>query len=110
MYIQVNAGHNIGDTPMPPESVEAMHLGIAIAVTAAITDSDATVNGYEIHKGIGSWEGVPEVSSHLTFFTDYNGTIDELKSALRTNLASVAAEFGQDSLGLIVGSDLVYSA
>ena len=111
-YVQVNIGRNINDEPMN-DYVWEMFIGkvrraIADTVTGWATAHKfiETLNSVEIHRGSGTWDGIVEESAHISLVMDRDLWDVEL-DMLRTKLRELKRDYDQDSIALIVGSELV---
>ena len=96
-YVQVNIGRNVGDEPMSSE----LWNDFVTAASNVIADC-SDIKSIETHFGVGYWEGGMEDSCHVSALASF---VDV--DTLREQLGYVAAEFGQDAVALIVGSELV---
>lgn len=99
-YVQVNIGRNIRNEPMP------LYLwnDFVSAISNAIADC-SDIKSIETHYGHGYWDGGMEESCHVSALATF---VDV--PTLREQLGYVAAEFGQDAVALVVGSELVPAA
>jgi len=120
MYVQINFGRNIAGTPMPVETWDAFTADILLSVANYASDMSGNHPGSyiglaEFHDGRGTWEGVTEESRHLSLFWEDNTPADKRDFAsdlragerLRKDLRTVADRYMQDSVALIVGSELI---
>lgn len=96
-YVQVNIGRNVDNEPMSAE----LWNDFVTAVADAIADCSG-IKFIETHLGVGYWESVMEDSCHVSALATFVNV-----DTLREQLGYVAAEFGQDAVALIVGSELV---
>ena len=95
IYVQANFGRNIGIEPMSAERWEEFARRVA---TAFLVDT-------ETHFGTGTYGGITEDSAHVSGFMPTSGI-----PFLRVELSDLAAEFGQDSIALVIGSELIKAA
>ena len=111
VYVQVNIGRNEGGTPMSDVRwawfVDTVRDAIVSSVIKALPGPNytgvraVTLKEVQIHRGLGHWRGNMEDSAHIS----YMGELDV--AYLRSQLAPIARMFGQDTIALIVGSELV---
>lgn len=101
MYIQVNIGRNIDNEPM-----EVIKWGGFINdVKDAIYHSSESAGSIEVHHGTGVWDGHEEDSVHVSLLA-YRLDTDLLENLL----ASLAQEYGQESIALIVSQSKLITA
>lgn len=104
MYIQVNIGRNIGDTPMSDHLWDTFRLAVSQAICLSVRTTDyVSESGNELHKGVGYWQVGEEESAHISRFDERGYDLVQLKNDLR----ELAKQFEQDSIALIVGSELI---
>lgn len=97
-YVQANIGRNVGDEPMSDADWDKF-----IAATAsAIINACLNRTEIEFHYGRGTWEGITEASCHISTLAQ---SVDVPK--LWSKLRDLARQFGQDTVALIIGSELV---
>lgn len=97
-YVQVNIGRNVGS-----ESMSDADWDKFIAYTAsALSSTCLNHTEFEFHYGRGTWEGVAEESCHVSTLAQ---SVDGPK--LRSKLRDLARQFGQDTVALVIGSELV---
>lgn len=104
-YIQVNIGRNV---PVDASGAGGRTMSgwewdrFKSNVTRAMIDSlIGPMVDIEIHNGIGTWDGEEEESVHISSFGPYD--VD----SLRKKLERIRSLFWQDSIALIVGSELI---
>lgn len=95
VYVQANFGRNVGDEPMSDDQWNLFRADVQVAFGVRT----------EAHFGQGTYDGVTEDSCHVSGFV-LGGRVE----ALEAELAALAAEYGQDSIALIVGSRLIKAA
>ena len=106
MYVQINIGRNVGDTPMTSDRWnEFIQAAAGVLISAKAPGSTAP---FMVHRGVGVWvdddgERVYEDSSHISIFDEQGLDLDKI----RAGLATLRDDFGQDSIALIVGSELI---
>lgn len=105
MYIQVNIGRNIGNTPMPVEKWQELQGRVMFVISVAAFnwedfDLEASI---ETHLGTGSYNGITEESAHISSYWEEGFDIEYLKK----DLAKIRDWFEQDTIALIVGSELI---
>ena len=124
MYIQVNAGRNVGTVPMSDERWGAFYGEITWALAwyaHTVTPSRAWgeyLVDTERHTGQGTWDGVAEESMHVSLYwdddtapadRDYARDL-EAGNLLRATLRDLAREYGQDSIALVISDSELISA
>jgi hypothetical protein len=133
MYIQANIGRNVTNAfhVIPPSDSDAAHpmsdylwgvfqdmtkRAIRRAMVRALPESfdlrDVTVDSFETHTGIGSWEGQTEESAHVSIYLDHDGhTFDNtgwhnyqpaLRLALDHELSRLAHQWDQEAIAYLV--------
>lgn len=105
MYIQVNIGRNVGNTPMLDDKWNEFQGRVAFAIYNAANcwEAFSLIDNTELHTGFGAYDGVTEESCHISSYWEDGFDLDQLK----TELAELKTWFGQDAIALIVGSELV---
>ena len=121
MYVQVNAGRNVGTVPMSDERWDRFYAELSWALgryaadmTPGLEWTDYALDA-ERHTGLGTWDGVTEESMHVSLYWDDATPADKRDYAadlaagdtLRATLKALARGYGQDALALIVGSELI---
>lgn len=97
-YTQVNIGRNINSKPMTQEKWEEFQAHVYILM------SDCAIEpNLEIHNGYGHWDGMVEESTHISMLSEDIVDLDRL----RDGLVDLKKEYGQDTIALITGSELV---
>lgn len=102
MYVQINIGRNIDNTPMTGERWQTFKDTVATLLLGT-ANGTPRVDNIETHEGTGHWEGVPEDSAHISLYHEPGFDINQLTSSLRT----LKQAMGQDNIALITGSTLV---
>jgi len=95
MYVQVNIGRNIGSAPMDDGMWDRFITAVSDAVWRA-TDDRATENP-EVHKGVGTWNGVREESAHVSILADI-----VYAHAIKRDLKELRDRYMQDHIALII--------
>ena len=104
MYIQVNIGRNIGNTPMSDHQWDTFRLAVSQAICLSVrTDDYAPESGNELHRGVGYWQYREEESAHISRYDERGYDLVQLRNDLR----GLANQFGQGNIALIVGSELI---
>lgn len=105
MYIQVNMGRNIGNTPMEDNPWESFIAAVQDALIDHRASLDlANLDDLEMHEGLGTWaDGTEEESVHISglFRDDYD------LDGLRVTLRDIQIVYGQEAVALITGSELI---
>ena len=96
-YVQVNIGRNVDNEPMS----SGLWNDFVTAVSDVIAEC-SDIKSIETHFGVGYWDGGMEDSCHVSALATF---VDV--DTLREQVGYVVAEFGQDAVALIVGSELV---
>lgn len=109
MYIQVNIGRNIDNVPMGM----VQWLEFQQKVIQALYDNTESIpyhlfkTSVEVHTGSGrSWDGekyISEDSAKISLFLESGWNIGQL----RIDLRELRSRFGQDSIALVIGSELI---
>lgn len=104
MYIQVNIGRNIGDTPMSDNMWDMFKEQIAQIIRRSVKADYRDVSGLniEFHEGLGMW-GNQEDSCHISLYDERGFDLLELQRDLKW----MRSEYEQDSVALIIGSELI---
>ena len=97
-YIQVNIGRNVRGEEMTMIKWFDFIDEVKIAIRRSADDRNVRI---EEHQGVGVWDGEEEDSAHLSAF----GVFD--LSELRSELQRIAYYHDQDSIALIVRSELI---
>ena len=93
--VTVTIGRNVGDEPLPAAAWNDYTADTRRAVEAV------TVDLWAVAPYRGSWEGQPEDAVILYgSLIDVDGVVE----ALRQRLATLATYYGQQAIGLSVGS------
>lgn len=108
MYIQVNIGRNfehstLGIIPMDSDAWRKFQERVVEALLQFRTHTDMGEPSVELHLGTGDWDGNAEESAKISVYNE--GGFDLVH--LRHELRDLAKQFGQKSIALIVGSELV---
>lgn len=104
MYVQLNFGRNVEGMPMSSERWDDFRNDIITVLVMSCNGSSVeTLNAIEVHNGSGTWSGVREDSAHVSIFWEPGVNVD----ILRERVARVKRNYRQDSIALIVGSELV---
>lgn len=104
MYIQVNIGRNIGDTPMSDHQWDMFRLAVSQAICLSVrSDDHVPETGNELHKGVGYWQDGEEESAHISRYDERGFDLVQLRNDLR----GLANQFGQNTIALIAGSELI---
>ena len=98
-YVQANIGRNVGDVPMSDVRWHSFIRDVSDVLTSLGSGTP------EVHRGLGEWAGVVEESAHMSTFVRL--TPVEASRVLDGRLGTLAREYAQDSIGLIVGARLV---
>ena len=122
MYIQVNIGRNyVADMFNPTggilSDVQWAWFKKDIVdnlVATVLSDSDdisednwqKVLNTVEIHNDQGSYNGIAEESCHISIFVPA-GLSEKSLGDFRRYLFNLKKEYSQDSIGLIIGSELI---
>lgn len=97
MYVQVNIGSDLdGEVSVGFENA----VNRALLQSIRNPDQRATVD-FESHQGQGFWNAESEQSLHISVVADVD------LFTLRARLRKIKSQFNQDTIGLIVGSDLL---
>lgn len=97
-YVQVNIGADDEWSGLPRVSTN-FTASVMAAIRASCRGSDRPP--IEIHNGHGLYNGVREGSTHVSIVADVD------IYALRKHLADLKAQYKQDTIALIVGSDTI---
>ena len=109
MYIQVNIGRNIDNVPMGM----IQWLEFQQRVVQALYENTESIpyqlfkTAVEVHTGSGRWwdgeKFISEDSAKISLFLESGWNIEQL----RIDLKELRSQFGQDSIALIIGSELI---
>lgn len=110
MYIQANIGRNAGPGPMGDTMWETFQRAVRYAIADTIDETTDVVGHYllgqfQIHTGMGEWEGVAEESAHVSIYFDTRpGQVNAARvhEHLRDALADLAKVYSQDAIAFIV--------
>ena len=106
MYIQLNAGRNVGSTPLSLASWIRFQAELISTLEALdLYESMVRSQDIEIHYGQGSWQGVAEDSVHVSIFIE--GDFEELISpaawqAFDESIGYLKQVWSQDEIVVIV--------
>lgn len=108
MYVQVNIGRNfehstLGTMPMVGEAWREFQERVVHILLQLREHTDMGEPSVEIHTGTGVWDGVPEESAKISMYNEGGFDLD----AIRGHLAELKANYKQDNIALIVGSELI---
>lgn len=108
MYIQINIGRNadvgsLGTMVMGESAWTNFQDYVADTLLQYREHSDMGGGTIERHYGIGYWEGVREESCHISLYHEGGFDLDGIKE----RLLGLKKEFGQDSIAVIIGSELI---
>lgn len=104
MYIQVNIGRNVNETPMSDSDWEQFQTRVTFALIFAANDVDIDVLEFvELHLGEGSYDGITEDSAHLSAYSESGFDIGHLTELLK----EIKVAYQQDAIALITGSELI---
>jgi hypothetical protein len=91
--VTVTIGRNVGDVPMPADAWRSFHA----AVRQTLETADANVWADASYRG--QWDGVYEDAALL-----HASVEDYAVGPIRETLARLAGAYGQDAIGLAVGT------
>lgn len=108
MYIQANIGRDVQGKPMGDLTWETFRTATVTAIIGAAFDGGIPLRrgDFQVHTGVGEWEGVAEESSHVSVY--YGGkrvskrTLDRIRDGLGERLPFLAGQYGQDAIAFIV--------
>lgn len=104
MYVQVNIGRNVEESPMSAERWdEFINHAIMVVTDAANGDKLKANKAIEVHRGNGNWDGVPEDSAHISLFWADGFDLVGLRAYLRI----LKQLYVQDNIALITSSELI---
>lgn len=104
MYIQVNIGRNVNETPMSDTDWQDFQTRVTFALIFSANDTNIDLLAFvEIHLGQGSYDGLTEESAHLSAFSETGFDIGHLTELLK----EIKAAYQQDAIALITGSELI---
>lgn len=108
MYIQVNIGRNfehstLGTVPMVSDKWREFQEQVVYILLQLREHTDMGEPSVEIHLGVGEWDGVPEESAKISVYNEGGFDLVQVKNELR----DLAKQFGQNTIALIVGSELI---
>lgn len=131
MYIQINIGRNFSNEngaagvhadPIWRDFQFAMMDAIMDAIQASLPTgqwpsafhSDDEYAAFEIHTGMGEWDGIREESAHISVYFDHDGrrydgilgkwfpTAPDIREHLSASLSTLAKQYGQDAIAFVV--------
>lgn len=100
-YAQLNIGR--GNIELESDWETFIALCEAALAGSTVYSPDEMIANVQVHEGWGEWHGVVEESAHISFYTE--AAIDQLW--VRDRARHLAQMFGQDSIAVIFGSELV---
>lgn len=109
MFVQVNVGRNINDTPMS----EAQWLMFRTEATDMLIDNVVRATGHvididdiEYHYGTGYWGDVAEDSCHISagIPAEYDDKRDDIIAALVDAATKLAPSYSQDMVGVMASA------
>lgn len=108
MYIQVNIGRNfehstLGTVPMVSDVWREFQERVVYILLQLREHTDMGEPTVEIHLGTGVWDGVPEESAKISVYHEGGFDLD----SIREQLFRLKKEYSQDSIALIIGSELI---
>ena len=111
MYVQLNFGRNIKNVPMDILTWNTFNGEIISALYDSTKAAPYSIyqTTVEVHTGTGRWfdedlnDYITEESCHVSFYDPAGFDLEYL----RTKLRDLKARFGQDSIALITGSELI---
>lgn len=110
MYIQVNIGRNVGPAPMSDDSWSRFKSEVKAVIiwsTWGGEDNPDVIDVFsaiQVHEGLGEWDGIPEVSAHISYFSEVGVNYRRL----RDGIAVLRDKYMQDSIALVgPGSELI---
>lgn len=110
MYIQVNIGRNFAPNKFNPEGGRLSDLewrcfiiDVELILVSHRLGGDNEEPVAEIHKGLGYYDNLPENSAHISVYCEDGFDLD----GIREQLFRLKKEYNQDSIALIVGSELI---
>ena len=115
MYIQANIGRNIttnlGVRPMGDIAWETFQKDVKDEIFLAVHDVDIPTaieiefEDFQVHTGMGEWQGVKEESAHVSVYFDTKPMqifAARVHEHLSDRLAALAREYGQDAIAFVV--------
>jgi hypothetical protein len=119
MYIQANIGRNAANVPMSDTAWENFQNDVRDEILTAVWEwlgVDIKPGDFQVHTGMGEWDGVPEESAHASVYFDtdtsavalyreggkWTSRKDKVTQALETRLSRLAFAYGQDAIAFIV--------
>lgn len=126
MYIQANIGRNVtdlrdgSDMTLNDQSWAMFQRDVKDEIFLAVHDTDIAIaveiefEDFQVHIGVGEWQGVKEESAHVSVYFDSDGRAwDEptstwrdlapaIRDALQKRLSYLAFQYGQDAIAFVV--------
>lgn len=106
-YIQANIGRNFdmgtGTLEMTAQGWEDFQQSVISLFRVNAENHQTNMTTFEIHYGVGEWEGVREESAHISGLNLDGWDTENIK----LGLAWLAKEYSQDSIAFIEGSTLI---
>jgi len=117
MYIQANIGRNVTDkrdgstltlsdtawTHFQNDVKQEVYLSVKHVLGSSVT---LHIADFQVHTGMGEWEGVQEESAHVSIYFDANDPTVVSELEVRGNLAKrlsyLAFQYGQDAIAFVV--------
>lgn len=108
MYVQVNIGRNfehstLGTMPMVSDVWREFQERVVYILLQLREHTDMGEPTVEIHLGVGVSDGTPEESAKISVYHEGGFDLD----AIRESLSETKADYKQESIALIVGSELI---
>lgn len=115
MYIQANIGRNVADKyrdeygmnldPRMSDDLWAEFQNDVVSIfrqNAEHSNAGEDLPSFQVHLGMGEWDGVVEESAHISIYWEHGFDLDMIRQAL----TALAVDYGQDNIAFIVGSEL----
>lgn len=122
MYIQANIGRNANGVnrttnepnavPMSDTAWANFQQDVKEEILSALWEANmpadvVSLSDFQVHTGMGEWDGVPEESAHVSVYFDSNGTgvpfmMESIKANLDQRLSYLAFQYGQDAIAFVV--------
>lgn len=106
-YIQANIGRNFdlgtGTLEMTDDGWHNFQQDVISLLRVNAMNHQTNMTTFEIHYGVGTWEGVTEESAHISALSSDGWDTENIK----LGLAWLAEEYKQDSIAFIEGSSLI---
>lgn len=122
MYIQASIGRNVGTAPMSDTAWSNFQNDVRDEILTAVWEwlgVDIKPGDFQVHTGMGEWDGVPEESAHVSVYFDHDGhryddslgtwhdRRPQVRKELDQRLSYLAFQYGQDAIAFVVtGSHL----